>query len=489
MKYADVLRAQVAELESERNALLDELDTFTIDESGQDESRSADAIAGRAAEITARATEITARATEISAEIAEKTESAANLDKIEAQRAAAPTAPNIIRKPDAPNPTEVRNLSVAGARDAAMRSIESAPDYLIESRAKARLEQLVRTRNEDTDGDYIAKRLLLTENAAYQAAFTRSISEINPVYSAEEARALNEFRQFEARAASSSSASGGYGVPVLIDPTIILTSGAVDAPVLEVCRIETITTDTWKGVSSAAAVWSTDAEAAAVSDDMTTLAQPTVTVYEQRAFIPFSIRIGMDYPNFAEEMGNLISQGYIDMLASKTVTGSGSDIQGIFTALDANTNVEVVVTSDGVFQAADIDKVWKSLQKRFRRESNWLMNVDIENDIRGFGSGTATSRFTVDQSAEGISRLNGRPLLIDDYCPEFTGTTGAANILVVGAFQNYLFAQRAGMTVELVPHLFDVTDNRPTGQRGLFAWARAGGDSVNDNAFRLLQNT
>lgn len=488
MRYAETLRAQVAELETERNALLDELDTFTVDESGQDESRSQEAITARSAEITARAAEITARATAISAEISEKTASAANLDKIEEQRAAAPTAPNIIRKPDAPAPSDVRNLTPASARDAAMRSLEAAPEYIIEARARARVEQLVRTSNEDTDGDYIAKRLLLTENAAYQAAFARSISEINPVYSTEEARALNEFRQFEARAASSSSGSGGYGVPVLIDPTIILTSGAVDAPVLEVCRIETITTDTWKGVASAAAAWSTDAEAAAVSDDMTTLSQPTVSVYEQRAFIPFSIRIGMDYPNFAEEMGNLISQGYVDMLALKTVTGSGSDIQGIFTALDANTNVEVVVTSDGVFQAGDIDKVWKSLQKRFRRNAHWLMNVDVENDIRGFGSGTATSRFTVDQSAEGISRLNGRPLLIDDYCPEFTGATGASNILVVGDFKQYVFAQRAGMTVELVPHLFDVTTNTPTGQRGLFAWARSGGDSVNDNGFRLLQN-
>ena len=41
---------------------------------------------------------------------------------------------------------------------------------------------------------------------------------------------------------------------------------------------------------------------------------------------------------------------------------------------------------------------------------------------------------------------------------------------------------------ELVPHLFDVTNNRPTGQRGWFAWARVGADSIVDNAFRLLQN-
>jgi predicted phage gp36 major capsid-like protein len=60
---------------------------------------------------------------------------------------------------------------------------------------------------------------------------------------------------------------------------------------------------------------------------------------------------------------------------------------------------------------------------------------------------------------------------------------------VVGDFSNFVIAQRAGMTVELVPHLFGVTNGRPLGARGWFAYARHGFDSVNDAAFRLLQNT
>jgi predicted phage gp36 major capsid-like protein len=36
--------------------------------------------------------------------------------------------------------------------------------------------------------------------------------------------------------------------------------------------------------------------------------------------------------------------------------------------------------------------------------------------------------------------------------------------------------------------LFDVTNNRPTGQRGFFAWGRIGDNSVVDEGFRLLQN-
>jgi HK97 family phage major capsid protein len=117
------------------------------------------------------------------------------------------------------------------------------------------------------------------------------------------------------------------------------------------------------------------------------------------------------------------------------------------------------------------------------------MSVGHENAIRGFGSGTATSRFTVDQTKEGISLLNGRPVILSDYAPAVATTTTARNLLVVGDFSNYVLAQRAGMSVEVVQHVVDVTNNRPTGERALFAWARVGADSVLDTAFRMLTNT
>lgn len=395
------------------------------------------------------------------------------------------TAPTFIRKAEQPAPTEVRFLSHGEARDAAMRVLDTATDVKVSARSAEHIESLMAQRSVNVDGSYIAKRLLLTENDAYRSAFAKGIASSTPAWTSEEARALSEFRA----ASIGTDAAGGFGVPILIDPTIIVSSGAADVPLLRVARVETITNDEWKGVSSAAAAWSWDGEAGAVSDDMTTLAQPNVVAHKAQAFIPFSIEVGMDYPNFAGEMGKLLEQGYMDLLAAATATGSGSSQPfGIFTALDANTNVEVVVTTDGSFGAVDIDKVWAQLPERFRRNAKWFMNVDVENEIRAFGSGTATSRFTVDQTKEGISLLNGKEVLLSDSAPTFTGTTGASNILVVGDFSNYLVAQRAGMNVELVPHLVDTTNNRPTGQRGLYAWVRVGADSIVDNSFRLLQN-
>lgn len=393
-------------------------------------------------------------------------------------------APTFVRKAEQPAPTEVRSLTRTEARDAAMRILDGADGDLVSDANKGHLETMVRSRTVNADGDAIARRILLTENEHYRSAFAKGVTQAQPAFTSEEARALSEFRA----ASIGTDSAGGFGVPVLIDPTILITSGAADVPVLRVARIETITTDEWKGVSSAAAAWSWDGEAGEVSDDMTTLAQPNVVAHKAQAFIPYSIEVGQDYPNFAAEMSRLLDQGYIDLMASATITGSGSSAPfGIFTALDANTNVEVVVTTDGAFGAVDIDKVWASLPERYRRNAVWLMNVDVENEIRAFGSGTATSRFTVDQTREGISLLNGKPVLLSDSAPTFTGTTGASNILVVGDFSNYLVAQRAGMNIELVPHLLG-SNRRPSGQRGWYAWARVGADSINDNGFRLLQN-
>jgi HK97 family phage major capsid protein len=57
---------------------------------------------------------------------------------------------------------------------------------------------------------------------------------------------------------------------------------------------------------------------------------------------------------------------------------------------------------------------------------------------------------------------------------------------VAGDFAQYAIVDRIGSTVEIVPHLFTTSHNRPIGQRGTLLWFRTGADSFVDNAFRLL---
>jgi len=387
----------------------------------------------------------------------------------------------------------------------AMTAIEQEKRVWISDENKGHLDNLIhRSENDDEgqfDGTYIARRTLLTESPLYRSAFKKYMR-FGPMaaYNHDEQRAVAAFQEFEtawvSRAAGEvTTTAGGFGVPIFIDPTIIVTSGAADVPMLRVCRHEQVTNNIWKGVSSAGMSWSYDTEAAEVSDDTATLAQPTVSVHMARGYIPYSIEVGQDYPGFATEMGRLLDQGYSDLLAVKTMTGTGTgEPWGIFTAIDQTSASEVIPTTDGSFGGVDVFKAWNALPERYRGRATWFMSVGVESAIRQFAAaaGSSSSYFTVDLTADGVSRINGRPVVVTDYAPTFSGsvpgTTGPQNILVVGDASNYLFVQRAGMSVEQVPLVIGSSGQRPTGQRGMFAWARNGGDSVNDRGFILLQN-
>ncbi len=393
-----------------------------------------------------------------------------------------------VKKDLDPSSVDIRTATRAELRDAALKIAEKDGKNVLAPFQEAGLEKLLRSASGDCDGRVIARRMLTTENDAYRSAFVKAMTHDAPAYTREEERAVSEYRA----ANEGTGSAGGFGIPVLIDPTIILSSGALDAPILSLATIKQITTDAWKGVAAPGASWTFVPEAGVVTDGTPTLAQPDIPVYKASGFIPYSIEVGQDYPGFADEMARVLAQGYTDILAVKSMTGSGSaEPTGVFTSLTNQTTnpAHVTVTTAGTLGAIDVRHAWNGVPERFRPRATWIMNVDVESVIRAFGNGLALSDFTVNLSADGTDRLMGKPLVCTDYAPQFTGTTGAANYLVVGDLSQYYIIQRAGMTVELVQHLFDTTTGRPTGQRGWYAYSRLGADVVNQNALRLLSNS
>lgn len=86
--------------------------------------------------------------------------------------------------------------------------------------------------------------------------------------------------------------------------------------------------------------------------------------------------------------------------------------------------------------------------------------------------------------------LLGRPVhevsFMDVSNPAVTATSYVA---VHGSFDQYVIADRIGLTVEFIPHLFSPTNQRPTGQRGWFAYKRTGANVTVADAFRILRVT
>jgi HK97 family phage major capsid protein len=355
---------------------------------------------------------------------------------------------------------------------------------------KEHLDKLLRTRNASMDGDVLARLLLATQDPHYRSAFQKYASN-SQAFTSEEATAIEVVRQTK-RALSiggSAGADGGFAVPVLIDPTIIMTAQGSVNDILRLARVETITTNEWKGVSSAGVTWKFDAEAAEATDNSPSVAQPTVTTKRADGFIPFSIEIGMDWPGFAEQMSGLLSEGYNELLADKLTTGtSANSPSGLIAKLVTITNSRVPLDTAATIQGSDIYGLWAALPQRFRRQPNtaWMSSTDVQNTIRQLG--TVDPNFSVDITQEAIPRLFGREYPMNDYMADVPASgTGLQPLLVVGDFRGYVVAQRAGMTVEFIPMLMG-SNNRPTGERGWFAWARVGANVVNPAGFRLLRN-
>ena len=385
---------------------------------------------------------------------------------------------------------DVRRMSVPEARDAALRILDDRNSAAhLRSDQKDEIDKQVR---KSTD---IARRILVTENDAYRTAWQKMVCHPmgHTLLDDDERHALRAYEEYRAMSEGTTTA-GGFGIPVFIDPSIILTAQGTENPFLQLARQVDVNTNQWKGVSSAGVTWHFNyAEGSAVSDDSPTLAQPTVPVYMARGFLPYSIELGQDYPGFADEMATLLSAGYDELLVNKFTAGAGSgslEPLGILTGLSANTNVRVALTTGGTMGAGDPYKVWQALPQRFRRKASWLMSVATNNQIRQLGTANVYHAFTVNLPDDWADTLFRRAVYESPYMSDFTtSTSSTAGIAVVGDFSNYLIARRGGMSVELVPMLFDVTNNRPTGQRGWFAYARIGGGSVNDLGFRLLTNT
>jgi HK97 family phage major capsid protein len=370
-------------------------------------------------------------------------------------------------------------------------------------------------RTENFDPGYVARRLELTESDAYKRAFMRVLAagqRSQPaILDPDEAVALRSFETLEGmydrgyraysdanieRAMSENvTTAGGFGVPILIDPSVIITSGAADVPLLRICRVEQVTNNLWQGISTAGMTWSYSTEGTEVSDNSPTLAQPTVRVHMAKGFLPYSIEVSMDVPDFMNQMSLILNSGYNDLLATKTMTGTGTnEPYGIFVAMSNSTSV-LTPTTDGQFGGQDIFATYAKLPERYRANATWVMSVNVQNAIRQFAANTTSVQsayFTVDMTA-GTFRINEKPVVLTDYAPLSTGsvpgTTGLQNILMISDFTaSYVWAQRMGMSIEPLPALTGSGNRFPTGQRGLFAWSRNGGNSVNNRGSVLLQN-
>ena len=374
------------------------------------------------------------------------------------------------------------DVTASELRSRAAEAIET-DEHLPDPEKEAATQVL---RKVDRRGE-IATMILMTGHPDYRSAFPKIIS------GNEWALTDNE-RKAVARAQSTSAASGGYAVPFTLDPTVILTNDGTINPMRQLATIRTITTEDWNGVTSAGATAHWRGEAEQADDDSITLAQPTIPVHKMDLFIPYSIEIEMDWAQMESEMREVMVDAKMRKEAAAHFSGTGSDQPtGVITALVASSpSVLVAPATAETFALTDVYNIRRLLPPRYRPTRDvpaWVANIGTYDDIRQFDTGGGGGFWT--SMADGtpdrlLSYRTFETSEMDDTADLNPAVTANNRVLLFGDFKRYYIVDRIGMRVETIPHLFGTANNRPTGQRGIYAVLRTGADSIDDNAFRLL---
>lgn len=375
-------------------------------------------------------------------------------------------------------------------RDRAMRAMDTWSERDIKPEWKESIERLIdpRSRNGQRIGEY----LLRTGSPEYFSAFCKVLA--NPtmgiaMLEPEEMRAMQR-----AALAEGTTTTGGFAVPPMLDPTLILQNVGVTNPFRQLATVKSITTQTWKGVTSAGVTAEWTAEATEAADASPTIGQPVITPHRADAYVQASFEMIED-TSIATDLAMLFADARDRLEGAAFATGSGdgsNQPNGVITAVSAVTASRVAATTTSTFGAPDVFDVDNALPPRYRPGASWAANKAIYNLARQFaiGSGGMTGSFWVDFGGGRPSSLIGYPVFEASAMANNLGTQSTAthNVLVLGDFkQGYYIVDRIGMSVAYNPLVVGASGRRPTGEVGWFAFWRVGGGCVNTDAFRLLQ--
>jgi HK97 family phage major capsid protein len=339
----------------------------------------------------------------------------------------------------------------------------------------------------------IARHALLTGHDEYVEAFRMYLND-----------PMGEGLRAAQRSLTLGTASGGFLLPYVLDPTIVLTSDGSTNPYRAMAEIKTTTSNAWQGVNSAGVQMGWLDEGGQAIDNTPTAGQIQVFPKKAAAWVIASFESNAD-TNFADQLPRLLadSKDILEETAFARGTGGVANAGqpfGIITRLGTAQKVLAGGSAVPAFTGtagsggangggvADVMALNAALGPRFRLSDRvgWVMNITNINRIR-----------TIDQFGGGSFWANlGQgtpPTLLDKQIresPSITQTPGTGTALVAasavfGDWSKFYIVDRIGSTMLFDPLLKGAgTANMPTGNQGWFYYWRVGSDVAAANAFR-----
>lgn len=372
----------------------------------------------------------------------------------------------------------------------AMKSVESIRglDDDNKERLIQRLEQ--EQGNVKVDDEFkfrgLAEHIVRTGSPTYRTAFRKHLR-----------GDAGAWTEAERAAMSLTNANGGYTLPYLLDPSIILLNAGVVNPFRGIATIKQGNQNLWHGVSSAGVTAEWLAEATEAADKSPTVALITIQAYKASAWIQATQEFYED-GNVDSEIGMLVADAKATLESAAFATGSGSgQPQGIVTALGLVTASRITgisltggIASTATLNIGDLYAMDNDLGPRYRPNASWVGNKTILNSIRRLGEGTAANNSTFWQDLGGglPAQLIGYPVYQSSDMDSSVVSGSSDDVLVLGDFRNYFIYDRIGVQIAFEPMVKGAAF-RPTGHVGWWAhWRTGAGASTEQSAaFRMLR--
>jgi HK97 family phage major capsid protein len=318
-------------------------------------------------------------------------------------------------------------------------------------------------------GNNIARHILETGSPEYYDAFEQYIR--NP-------------DDMAARAALNLGvASGGYLLPYVLDPTIVLTNAASANPYRRISNVKTTTSNAWQGVNSAGVTAAWLAEGAASTDNSPTVAQIFITPVKAAAWVFGSFEVLSD-TDFGSQLPRLLADAKDRLEEAAFATGTGTaQPLGI---VQAATVTQTTVTT-GAYVIADTYNLHAALPPRFRNSPNaaFVCNVAQINRTRQLDTAGGSS-FWTNLGKDSPEQLLGKGIYESSSMTSVLTTT--AKPMVFGDFSQFYIIDRVGVSVIYEPMVTGTgaSANLPTGQSGWFMYWRVSSGVSTAQAFRTL---
>ena len=369
-----------------------------------------------------------------------------------------------------------------------------AVDFYVERNVLApaaadRLDALIRR---DSGPHHASRYLLAVGDPAYRSAFGKLLAHPQDAhlrFSREEADAVRKATLIDEERALGVGTSG-MPLPLTVDPSIIMTGAGALNPIRALAQVETISTLEWKGISSDGVTAAFSAEGTEVGDGTPTIAGPTIRAEKAQAFVPYSIEVGQDYASSSleSELTRLVLDAKETLEADKFLTGTGSDepagILGGASPGSLTTTQRVQTAAVATLAVDDLYSVREAVPARFAAASAWAAHpTALDAILRLVASADASEPQIMPEG-------RGGPLLgrqVAEWSALDAAVATGNDIAILGDFRTgFRIVDRVGMSVEVVQHLLGA-NQRPTGQRGLYAYRRVGSAVVAPNALRYLE--